>query len=301
MKEFKKSSRIAELAVLGAGIAWGVIALFIKPLAAIGLTSMQITGVRLITGALVMLPVMIVKHPEKLKIRWKDIWLFFLTGTVCTVLYASLYIYATVHGETSVAIVLLYTSPVFVVLMSAIFFKNRISKAKAIAIILTVAGCTLVSGILHGVKHITPLVIITGIGSGFFYALYTIMAQVAMRKYESLTVTTYTLVFAMLGIIPICSLPSTFRMVPAYPEILVRGFGIGICCMFLPVFLFNWGLESIDAAKAAVLVALEPVVGVVIGMTVFKESHDIFKIIGIIMVIAAIIIVNFDSSRPGGS
>ena len=296
MDRLKKSSRLAEMAVLGAGIAWGIIALFIKPLAALGLTSMQITGVRLTTGALVMLPVMLARHPEKLKIDLKDLWIFVLSGTVCTVLYAALYIYATVHGETSVAIVLLYTSPVFVVLMSALVFHEKISRAKLLAIILTVAGCVFVSGVLHGVSSITPLVIITGIGSGFFYALYTIVARVAMQKYESLTVTTYTLVFAMLGILPLCDLPATLRMVPEYPEILVRGFGIGICCMFLPVFLFNWGLEKIEAGKAAILVALEPVVGVIIGMTVFRESHDVLKMAGIIMVIAAILIVNRDNT-----
>lgn len=299
MKDYKSSARFAQMTVLCAGIAWGIIALFIKPLAALGLSSMQITGVRLTTGALVMLPVMLVKYPEKLRIKPRDLWIFFLTGSVCTVLYASLYIYATVHGEASVSIVLLYTSPVFVVLMSVPAFHDPISKAKLMAIILTFTGCVCVSGILKGVSNITPLVILTGIGSGFFYGLYTIVARVAMQKYESLTVTTYTLLFAMLGILPFCSMPSTLRMVPQHPEILIRGFGIGFCCMFVPVFLFNYGLQRIEAGKAAILVAVEPVVGVIIGMIVFHESHEVLKLAGIVMVIAAILLVSLDRPKAG--
>jgi len=287
--------RKSELMVILAGICWGIISLFILPLAAAGLSSMQITAVRLTTAALIMTPVMLLTARDKMRVRLKDLWIFFLTGTVFTVGYAALYIYANVHGETSVAIVLLYTSPVFVVLLSVPMFHERITPVKLAAIVLTVAGCILVSGILNGVGSISPLVILCGLASGLSYALYTVFARVAMQRYESLTVTAYTLIFAMLGILPIGHLDGVIRMVPAHPEILLWGFGIGIVCMILPVFLFNAGLEHIETGKAAILVALEPVVGVIIGMTVWHESHTPMKTAGIVLVIAAIILVNRDS------
>ncbi len=277
-----------------AGICWGIISIFIRPLAAAGLSSMQITAVRITTAALIMTPLMLIKKPEKMRIRLRDIWIFILTGTVFTVGYAAFYIYANVHGEASVAIVLLYTSPVWVVLLSALMFHERITHVKLAAILLTVVGCVLVSGILHGVGSVTPAVILTGLASGLCYGLYTVFARVAMDRYESLTVTAYTLFFAMLGILPLGDLPGTLKLIPSHPEILPWGFGIGIVCMILPVFLFNAGLEHVETGKAAILVALEPVVGVIIGMLLWHESHSPMKLIGIVLVIAAIIMVNRD-------
>lgn len=287
--------RKSELMVILAGICWGIISIFIRPLNEAGLTSMQITAVRLTTAALIMTPLMLIRAPEKMRVKPKDLWLFFLTGTVFTVGYAAFYIYANVYGETSVAIVLLYTSPVWVVLFSVPMFHERITPVKAAAIVLTMAGCILVSGILKGVKNITPAVILTGLASGLSYGLYTVYARVAMQRYESLTVTAYTLIFAMLGILPLGNLSGVLSAVPAHPEILFWGFGIGIVCMILPVFLFNAGLEHIETGKAAILVALEPVVGVLIGMFLWHESHSPMKIAGIVLVITAIILVNRDS------
>ena len=43
---------------------------------------------------------------------------------------------------------------------------------------------------------------------------------------------------------------------------------------------------------AAILVAVEPLGGAVIGMTVFHESHDLLKLIGIALILGAIILLN---------
>ena len=278
-----------------AGICWGIISIFIYPLAKAGLSCMQITAVRLTTAAMIMTPLMLLKAPEKMRVRPRDLWLFLLTGTIFTVGYAALYIYANVFGETSVAIVLLYTSPVWVVLLSVPLFHERITPRKTAAIALTMTGCILVSGILHGVRSIAPLVVFAGLASGMSYGMYTVVARIAMRYYDSLTVTAYTLLFAMFGILPLGDPGGVVSMIPGHPEIIFWGLGIGIVCMILPVFLFNAGLEHIETGKAAILVALEPVVGVVIGMLVWRESHSPMKLTGIVLVILAIILINRDS------
>ena len=293
----KLNTHKSEALVILAGISWGIMSLFIKPLAAAGLTPMQITAVRLVSAGLIMTPLMFIIAPEKMKIHLKDLWLFFLTGAIFTAGYAALYIYANVHGETSVAIILLYTSPVIVVLLSIPIFHEKITRQKLLAMILTVAGCILVSGVLGGVGTIAPAVILTGLASGLCYALYTVFAQIAMRKYDSLTVTAYTLLFSMLGILPFGNLGGVLRMIPKNPRILLPGLGIGIICMLLPVFLFNAGMKNIETGKAAILVAVEPVVGVLIGMLVWHDSHGILKILGTILVIAAIIMLGREPAK----
>jgi drug/metabolite transporter (DMT)-like permease len=68
--------------------------------------------------------------------------------------------------------------------------------------------------------------------------------------------------------------------------------GIGIFSTVLPYFLYTRGLSGMDGGKASILVAVEPVVGAVIGMTVFGESRNILKIAGILLVTAAITLMN---------
>ena len=47
-----------------------------------------------------------------------------------------------------------------------------------------------------------------------------------------------------------------------------------------------------DAGKAAITVAVEPAVGAVVGMTVFRETHDPVKLLGIAVILLAIVLLN---------
>ena len=176
-------------AVLAAGVAWGVISLFVRRLSAAGLSPMQISLIRMVTSAVCFFPLMALRDPAKLRIRLRDLWMFVGTGIVSVVLFNSLYFYTTVQSQASVAVVLLYTSPAFVLLLSALLFKERITRKKLICLGMTVLGCALVGGVLGGSYRLTGRVLLAGLGSGFFYALYTIFARLALRRYDSMTVT----------------------------------------------------------------------------------------------------------------
>lgn len=72
------------------------------------------------------------------------------------------------------------------------------------ALVLTFAGCVLVAGLIGSSYTLTPKVILLGLSSGLFYGLYSIFGSVALRTYDTRTVTAYTFLFATLGTLPIC-------------------------------------------------------------------------------------------------
>ena len=107
-----------------------------------------------------------------------------------------------------------------------------------------------------------------------------------------MTVTAYTFLFGLLGSLPLGQPLHLAQTMTAQPALILWGIGVGIVCTVLPYFCYTWGLERMESGRAAILVAVEPLVGAVIGMTVFHESHDLLKLIGIALILGAIILLN---------
>lgn len=285
------------ISVILAGIFWGVINIFVKNLSAHGLSAMEICAVRMAVSVVVFGLFMVIFQRDKIRIRLKDIWIFLCMGIVSVDLFNLCYFYTMIQTQASVAVVLLYTSPVFIMILSAIFFKEKVTAIKIIALVLTLGGCVLVAGLIGGAYTITPLVILTGVLSGLFYGLYTIFGRVALKKYDTMTATFWTFVFGFLGGIPFGNYPHIISTVLKEPSVLFWIIGIGVISTVLPYLFYTWGLARMESSKAAILVAVEPLVGAVIGMTLFHESRDLPKIIGIILILAAIVLMNLPSRR----
>ena len=278
--------------VILAGVLWGLITVFIKRLSAGGLDAMNISLIRMGVAAPLFTVFIAITDREKLKIKFRDIWVFIGTGIVSVVLFNICYFYTMINSEASVAVVLLYTSPVFIMILSAIFFKEKITGRKIFALILTLCGCVFVAGLIGSGAKLRPLILLTGIGSGLAYGLYTIFGRVALKKYDTLTVTVYTFIFGLIGSLFVGKPVETISKISAEPSLIIWCLGIGIFCTVMPYFFYTKGLEKLDSGKAAILVAVEPMVGAVLGMTVYHESRSIIKIIGIVLILAAIILLN---------
>ena len=69
----------------------------------------------------------------------------------------------------------------------------------------------------------------------------------------------------------------------------------------LPYLLYTWGLQRMDSGRAAILVAVEPLVGAVLGMTAYGEPHGPMKLLGIALILAAVLVLNGkEKETPGG-
>ena len=280
------------LAVVAAGVAWGVISLFVRRLSAAGLSPLQISLIRMVTSAVCFFPLLALRDPARLRIRPRDLWMFVGTGIVSVVLFNSLYFYTTVMSQASVAVVLLYSSPAFVLLLSALIFREKITRTKLVCLGMTVLGCALVSGVLGGGYRLTFQVLLAGLGSGFFYALYTIFARFALRRYDSMTVTAWTFLLGAVGSLPLGKAAGTVALLGESPILLLSCLGIGLVSTVLPYALYTWGLQRMESGRAAILVAVEPLVGAVLGIVCYGEPHGPAKLAGILLILGAILLLN---------
>lgn len=122
--------KLKYLYVLSAGCLWGIISLFLKPLLNMGFSQVQTVALRCLIAAAVLGAVMLVKDKSLFRFKIVDIWCFLGTGLVSLMFFSICYFYSMTYNGVCVAVILLYTSPVFVMLSSLLLFKEKITYKK---------------------------------------------------------------------------------------------------------------------------------------------------------------------------
>ena len=293
-------NRKGALLIILAGTCWGVISIFINYLSAAGLGEMQISFLRQLFAVLVFTLIIFIRDRSKFRIPVKDLGLLMIVGFINGVLFNFLYFYTIINSRASIAVVLLYTSPVFVIILARIFFKEKITGLKFIALVLTVIGCVFVTGVLGEGYMPPPAAILTGVLTGLAYALNNILTSAAVKRNDPITVTFYTLFFSFMFLIPFSGWNSLTSLCRSNPMILVVAFVMCLVTAVFAQYFFSLGLGLIESGKAAIYGATEPIVGSLVGILLFHEESNLMKIAGIIMVIAAILLIGKSDAEQEG-
>ena len=294
----KNKQMIGSFLIILAGCFWGSMGIFVRQLGTYGFDSIQIVSIRVTLAALIFALILLFKDRSGFKILLKDIPLFLGLGFGSILFFTVCYFTAITMMSLSTAAILLYTSPIWIMLMSVLFFHEKLTKRKLIALAFAFGGCILVSGISG--EGISLFGLLVGLGSGIGYGLYSILGTIALRKYSPFTVTTYTFMFAAAGSWVICR-PSD--MISKFSNASDLGFLIGFCGLtalitaVIPFLAYTLGLRNVEASKAGIIATIEPMVATLIGIVVFAEPLTILSGFGIVMILAAVIILNIKSGN----
>lgn len=283
--------RFPSVSILIAGTLWGLTGIFVRILNSAGFDNFHLLFIRSAVTALVMVTYLFISDKSSLKINIKDWWYFFGTGVLSFFLFGFCYFYTISHASMSVAAILLYTAPFFVMIMAALFFREKITAVKVIALITAAAGCFMICDTDSNVK-LTPFIIFTGISSGFCYALYSIFGRVALKKYSSSTVTAYTFIFAAAASALVTDFGSLAKASAAGPSYFALAIFFAVISAVLPYIFYTNGLKYTEPGKASIMATIEAVVASVSGIIAFRERITLVGIIGILLVLFAITAIN---------
>ncbi len=288
------------ISVLAAGMLWGSMGLFSRTLGDYGLTPEELIIVRVGIAAVLFLIQGLIKDRSSLRVKPGDFWCFIGSGIMSLMFFTYCYFNAIEMMTLSAAAILLYTAPAIVMLLSALLFKEKVTENKVIALALAVVGCALASGIAGGNLGMTASGILFGLGSGLGYALYSIFARFALnRGYDSTTINLYSCILAATGA-AIIFRPSDFiSHVFQSPSVAALCFAAAFVTCFLPYAFYTYGLSGLENGKASVIASVEPVVASLIGVIVYHEKMNLFNIIGIVLVLAAIVLLNLNPKKYG--
>lgn len=302
--------KFAPLFVILAGVLWGSMGIFVRRLQSLNLNTMEIVALRAFSTTALLFIFLLVFDRDKLRIKLKDIWCFIGTGIVSILFFNFCYFKAITVTSLSVACVLMYTAPAFVIVFSFFLFKEKLTKRKLLAFALTFIGCCLVTGIFEefGVPlfatggavsgeiaggglsgSVSSAGILLGLGAGIGYAMYSIFSRFALKRgYSPITITFYTFFVAAIGSVFLADLPQISTVVFSSGSTFLLSIALGIMNTILPYFFYTKGMQHMENGKAAIFASVEPVTATLIGFVLYNEILTIPGIAGVIAVIIAL-------------
>ena len=284
----------APLLIILAGCLWGTMGLFVRHLNDIGIASMEIVELRNILAALILFPFTAIKDRSQLTLRPRNLWPLICCGIFSIVFFNYCYFSTIARMNLSAAAILLYTAPIFVMLMSLIIFREPLTGQKLLALGLAFSGCCLVSGVLSATASLTFVGLLLGLGSGFGYALYSIFSRVSLNQgLSSITITDYTFLFAALGGAALTDFSAIRNAFTSHGAGLL-GFLFLYCVVttVLPYLLYTTGLRYVENGPASVMASVEPVVATLLGLLVYRETPTTSALLGMALVLAALALLS---------
>ena len=283
------------------GAMWGSAGIFVRKLTELGMNSYTVVSVRVVLAVLILAIWLGIYDRNLLKIKLKDLWIFVAGGVVGMFGLNICYNFAISELSLSLAAVLLSLSPVFVLFMAAILFKEKITSKKVICMTIAIAGCVLASGVLESASTMRWSVkgIIVGTIGAFFYGLYGIISKTAMeRGYHAFTTTFYCLFMVMLVVIPLTNWKLVTNVVVANPVKMSVFLVIhSLCTSVLPYILYTFSIRYIDAGMASILASGEPVAAMIFGVIFFSEIPTVLSVVGIVLVIVALALLSMPDKK----
>lgn len=226
------------------------------------------------------------------KIKKEHIKWFLLNGlcfgfiSICN--YCSLY-----YINASVATVLLYTLPVFTVLLSRFLLKEKFTVPKVIAMVLVFSGTICIINLAHidaiaahpgtTIFGIPSAVfgIMIGLMSGLLSSLYTIFTRKLNQYYDGWTVNSWCY---FLGF-------PVFLAIGGGPIIAFNWHANLILFVFITALiglaaysLYAVSMHYIDAGKASLLVTLDPVMSATMSVVILGETLSPLQCVGCVLV-----------------
>lgn len=182
----------------------------------------------------------------------------------------------------SLSILINYTGPIFVIVLSPLFFKEHITAAKIISLCVTVAGVLLISG----------QIIISGLDIwGLFCAAMSAVCYVVLvisdkmcKNVVGMENSMLQLLFTVAAVVIYTGISQGLSMniqTSELPSILWLGIiNTGLGCMF-----YFSSVTQLSSHTVAVCGYLEPLSSVVLSALILKKSMTVLQIVGAVLII----------------
>ena len=220
-------------------------------------------------------------------------------AAVGSVLAVSLYTVAA--REAKIGVVAFMQVIPSTALLGIVLFHERVSKVRAVTILLAFVGASLVViGNLHDLTDIN-IGALWSLASGILFSL-----QLVTRKWHSKTLNNQELTVAIIGsgfvMNYLLSLVFYHRMFVStagwnlqFMTVLLLAGCLGVA----NIFLINYGFEHVSAVIAGNVLALEAVTGALLGFIIYHETLSLRDIIGGLTILSAVFLTNLLNKREG--
>ncbi len=237
-------------------------------------------------------------------------WSFVAVYGLVLALFNTMWTLSVTLNGAAVATVLSYCSGAFTVVLGRWFLGEPLDPAKLLAAILSLAGCALVSGAHQASAWQSNILgILTGVGTGLTYAVYSLLGRVASRRgVDPWTTLLYIFGFAtayllLANLLPGGGLPGSAQR----PEELLwlgqslAGWGLLALLGAGPTVagfgLYLVSLAHLPSGVANLVVSLEPAFTALLAFLLLGERFTGIQVGGSLLILAGVAALRLDELR----
>ncbi len=283
------------LLVFTAAVLWALIGLFSRTLMNQGMGPLEVSFWRaVIAGCAFGLHASLA---GRLRLqRGSDLGKLALFALVGITLFYPALTLATEQGGVSLASVLLYTAPAFVVLLAWPLLGERIDGRKLALVAVATVGVVLVARAGGEGVTPTPAALAWGLASGLSYASYYLFGKWVLQRYAPVTVFAFVMPIGALGLLPFVSFTSKT------PQMWLLLVALALVSTYLAYLIYYNGLRHVEAGRAVLVATVEPVLAAALAALVFAERLGWIGWMGAGLIVAAAAIATLPNGRkPTGT
>lgn len=287
-----------SILILVTGCMWATTGIWSHLFQGYDLTSMMMAIFRVGAAVLILTLYMLPKGASAFKLSRRGYAIAFAQGLLTQTIFNAVYFKVLSELGMAGAVVLLYTSPITVAILSYFLFRESITGRKVLAMIITLAGCALTStGGNFDLQSISLVGIGLGLISGFCYGTLSITGRLAGETEDPLAMTYYTMLFGFIGLVFISQFTNVGTAAFDVKLILII-LAAGAISVAIPYFMFGKGVSMLrEASMAPILSSTEIIAAAIYGTLLFGEPLGVYRVVGIILVMTSIVITNIVPSN----
>lgn len=267
---------------------YGLIPLFAIPILGKGMLYDSLLFYRFTCTSLLIAIMMLFKK-ESFAITRKDLLPLISLG-VLFALSAQCLFWGYQYLAVGTAATILFLYPVFVALLMAVLFKEKIPKISQLAIVIAFLGVSLLYKGENGTT-LNPFGVGLLLLSAFMYALYIVIVnKSSVRNMAGSKLTLYAMVFSSIFFLV---KPLLSGGIQAFPDTMsvVDLVMLALLSTVISNIAMVYSVQYIGSTATAVLGAMEPVTAVCIGIFAFNELFTKNLAMGILLIVIAVSLI----------
>ncbi|MGG0120846.1 DMT family transporter [Bacillus paranthracis] len=234
------------------------------------------------------------KQKKTVTIRKKDWLLFAWIGFIGYFISITCQFIGTKLSDAHTGSLVTSATPAFMIIFAAIILKEKLTARRLLSTIIATIGVIIVIGwdIEIGSYFIGTIILV---GAAITWALLSIYVKIASARFSSLVITTYAIFFSLFFITPFMIWEFQSNPIEHINLYVVLGvLYLGIVSTAGAFFLWNKGLELMDASIGSLFFFFQPIVGSLLGWLLLNETLSSNFFIGGILIICSVFITTFE-------
>jgi len=239
---------VGVLALLACATLWSLNGPLIKLMNHAGVPGVTIACYRSLIGGVVFMPLALrrLETLRNVSIGWP------IASVAAFTLMTVTFVVASTMTAAANAIVLQYTSPIWVFLLSPLLLKERPGRTEGLVLLIAMAG---VAVIFSGSTDTSPAGLLIALASGAGYGALTVVLR-GLRPVSPIVVSSLNALGSGLILLVPVLIGGAWGLTPYALVLMVL---MGLVQFTFPYLLFSWGLQHVEAHRAALIVLLETV------------------------------------------